>query len=397
MENRPEALRLHAKNNLFVIDWLTVTFHSDTVTSIQVMLDLLKYPWETKNSFINGYPLDTSFSNIHIRWGADDPRFYTDGVDKKGVFRTAAEKARSDMGISLDLSGQGCRSFEEYSGISWLELIKRIFEHNGKVTRLDLAYDDHTGVLDIYRIAQDVRDRYYVSKTKFSMVIWSDDQEENIQGLTVQIGSKSSPVLIRIYDKAAERGYDHSLHWIRVELQLRQDRAHEALKRLFQRESVGRVAAGILRNYLSFRVPSGDTNKSRWPLAAYWDQVLLDMEKISVWVAPGEPYNFTKSENHMVDQYGQFLQAYAQIHGGLSSLLSRAEQAHKVLKPKYRAAVETAMQHRSDVRAGHAAMMQEWGFDDPDEYFRHEQSTFADLFDDDPDLPWPVVADLDTP
>lgn len=390
MENRTKILRLNEQNNLFVIDWLTVTFHTDTVTSIQVMLDLFTYPWETKNSFINGYPLDTSFSNIHIRWGADDPRFYSDGIDKKGVFRTAAEKARTDMGISLDISGQGCRSFEEYSGISWFELIKRIFEHNGKVTRLDLAYDDHTGVLDIYRIALDVKDRNYVSKAKFSMVIWSDDQEEDIQGLTVQIGSKSSPVLIRIYDKAAERGYDHNLHWIRVELQLRQDRAHTALKRLFQRESIGIVSAGILRNYLTFRIPSEDSNKSRWKICPYWDNVLLDMEKISVWVAPGEPYNFSKSENHMIDQYGQFLQAYAQIHGGLSSLLARSEQAHKILKPKYLNAVQTALLHKAEVRAANFAQMKEWGFasPDPDEYFRYEQSTFAELFVEDEQLPW---------
>ena len=388
MENRPKSLLLNERNNCFVIDWLSVTFHTDTVTSIQVMLDLLKYPWETKNSFINGYPMDTFFSNIHIRWGADDPRYYSDGIDKKGVFRTAAEKARTDMGISLDISGQGCRSFEEFSGISWMELIKRIFEHNGKVTRLDLAYDDHTGVLDIYRIALDVKDRNYISKAKFSMVIWSDDQEDNVQGLTIQIGSKSSPVLIRIYDKAAERGYDHSRHWIRAELQLRQDRAMEAMRKLFQKESVGKVAAGVLCNYLSFRIPSEDTNKSRWPVASYWDNVIMDMERISVWVAPGEPYNFTKTENHMVDQYGQALQAYAMIHGGLATLLHRSEQAHKRLKPKYRAAVETAKQHQLELRAAKAAQMVAWGFDTADDFFQYEQANFAELFDNDPECPF---------
>ena len=388
MEKLPEPLRLNPQNNCFVIDWLTVTFHTDTVTSIQAMLDLLSYPWETKHSFINGYPCDTFFSNIHIRWGADDPRYYTDGVDKKGVFHTAAEKARTDMGISLDMSGQGCRSFEEFSGISWMELIKRIFEHNGKVTRLDLAYDDHTGVLDIYRIALDVKERNYISKAKFSMIIWSDDQEDDVQGLTVQIGSKSSPVLIRIYDKGAERGYDHARHWIRVELQLRQDRAMEAMRKLFQKESVGKVAAGVLTNYLSFRIPSEDTNKSRWSVAPYWDLVIMDMERISVWVAPGEPYNFTKSENHMVEQYGQFLQAYAQIHGGLSTLLHRSHQAHKQLKPKYRAAIEMAKQLRQDRLASNVSRMKDWGFTDPDEYFQYEQSNFAELFDDDKDLPW---------
>lgn len=377
-----KQLFLNAENNVFLIDWLTVTFKSDTVTSIQVMLDLLQYPWENKMSFINGYPMDTFFNSIHIRWGADNPMFYSDGTDKNGVFRSAADKARDDMGISLDMSGQGCRAFEEYSGISWAELIKRILEHNGKITRLDLAYDDHTGVLDIHRIALDVKDRYYVSKSKYSQIIWSDDQEEDIQGLTVQIGSKASPVMIRIYDKAAERGYDHSKHWIRVELQLRQDRANEAFRRLYQKESIGKVTAGIIRNYLTFRIPSADSNKSRWPIAPYWDNVLLHMDKISVWVAPGEPYNFTKSENHMVDQYGQFLQAFALIHGSIAPLLDRSRQAHRNLKPKYRSAVETALQHKRQLRLSNEALMKQWGFADPDEYFRYEQANFAELYEE---------------
>ena len=77
--------------------------------------------------------MDTFFSNIHIRWGADDARFYKDSIDKSGKFHSAESKVRSDMGICLDLSGQGCRSFEEFSEFSWFDLLDRIFKMGGRV------------------------------------------------------------------------------------------------------------------------------------------------------------------------------------------------------------------------------------------------------------------------
>lgn len=376
-------------DNVFLIDWLSVTFHGCKVDEVQSILGMTKYDWVTSSSFVNGYPMSTSFSNIHIRWGADDARFYRDSIDKNGVFHSAASKARDNMGIQLDMSGQGCRSFEEFSDHSWFDLFERIYRFGGRfsVTRIDLAYDDHSGLLDIWRMRYDVEDRNYISKAKKARLIWSDDQEKDIQGLTLQIGSQSSHVLIRIYDKAAERGFGKDRHWIRVELQLRDDRAHEALRLLFQRESVGIVASGIIRNYCCFVTPTSDSNRSRWPIAEYWQRVLEGMEKLRVWVAPGEPYNFSKSENHLIYQYGQFFQAYYAVHGEFSSLLDRSRAAHPQLKPKYVNAVDAELARIKHRRAENAALMKEFGFSSQDEYFRYEQANFAELFQEDPDFP----------
>ena len=112
MENSCLPVLKTPNENVFLIDWLTVVFHGCYVDEVQRILGLEshKIPWETKSSFINGYPQDTFFDHIHIRWGADDPSFYKDSFDK-----TAEQKARNDMGICLDMSGQGCRAFEEFS------------------------------------------------------------------------------------------------------------------------------------------------------------------------------------------------------------------------------------------------------------------------------------------
>lgn len=153
--------------------------------------------------------------------------------------------------------------------------------------------------------------------------------------MTIQVGSDKSEVKIRIYDKAAERGFKDR-HWIRLEMQLRKERAFEATRQLLDVRHIGMCASGILRNYLTYRLESLDSNKSRWPLAPYWDKVLLDMEKISVWVAPGESYNFAKTEHWLVKQYGQAIVVLDQIHDPFY-LLERCRAQFPVhdLAPKY--------------------------------------------------------------
>ena len=340
MENQTVPVLLNQENNVFLIDWLTVVFHDCKVCDIMELLGLpVSTPWQEKQIFRNGYPMQTFWNGICISWGADDIRFYSASDGK-----SAEAKVRHDMGICLNLSGSGCRAFEQYGRGDWMELLKYICTKKGKIniTRLDLAYDDHTGVLDIHRIRRDVEDRNYVTRARKAFVIWSDDLNEDIQGLTVEVGSRQSRVLIRIYDKAAERGFDHSKHWIRVELQLREQRALAAVAQLIENQHVGKTAAGIVRNYCTFRTPSGDSNKSRWPIAEYWDMVLMDMDRISLWISPGEPYNFSKTEKHMLEQYGQAFITYYRVHGELHSFLDMCLRRFPDLKDKYQTVIAEA-------------------------------------------------------
>ena len=132
------------------------------------------------------------------------------------------------MGACLDMSGQGCRSFEEY-GTGDFDGLFRLFQQGEgyHVTRLDVAFDDHSGILDIQRLFRDSDnqdgDQQFVSKFRKSRI--EKEFKDGRPGITVYHGSKKSAVLIRIYDKAAERGLPEDQHWVRVELQLRDERA----------------------------------------------------------------------------------------------------------------------------------------------------------------------------
>lgn len=329
--------------NIFLIDWLTFTVHGATLDDVKSLIGFgSDIPWEDSVKFRNGYPLQSYWSGVTISYGAEQEKYYQD-----------PKKARSDMGICVNFSGQGCRTFETYSTSSWVSLLAELFtlrdsgvrfnKHgyfSYNITRLDLAYDDHIGLLDIRLIREYIEDRLYTSPSKYSEIHWSDDQENDIQGLTCQVGSNKSDVKIRIYDKAAERGFKDR-HWIRVEIQLRSERAKNAAFDLIKSGSIGMTASGILRNYLMFRIPGSDTNKSRWPVSLWWEYLLENMERIRLWESPGESYNFNNTEYWFFKQYGQAIVVMDQLHDTFY-ITEKAKQLFPfcTLAPKYKNLLE---------------------------------------------------------
>jgi len=262
------------KEDIILRDWLSFTSKKHTPQEIINALGLSDLPWqETKGA--RGYRDRYYFGCISIHYNG-----------------------REDMGVWCEMSGQGCRNFEQFSKLpnKWDDLFKFITDNNLHVTRLDVAFDDHTGLLDIEQVANDIKCGNFISYMNFWEVICSS------KGTSVQIGSPQSNTLIRIYDKAAERGYQDDTHWIRVELQLRDDRAQKFLDLNL---TLGKAFAGVLMNYIRIVEPDEfDSNRSRWPTAGYWVTFLNGASRISVYTAPGADYNFKKLSRYVIDQIG---------------------------------------------------------------------------------------------
>lgn len=211
-----------------------------------------------------GYHDRDYFEGININYGSDDPDKY----------------------LWVELSGQGCRAFESYGSGDYNALFDFILNTEGvKVTRLDIAFDDREGLLLLNEVAAGLRGFDYVSPFKTWEV--SDDSDG---GCTIYIGSRRSNFFFRIYDKAIERGYkDRSCGpWVRVEAQLRLDRAESWL--------IGGHTPfdliGLLSGYIRFIDPDRtDTNKSRAQTAAWWDKFVAAAKKVKLLSKPGVEYN----------------------------------------------------------------------------------------------------------
>jgi len=239
---------------------------------------------------------------------------------------------REDMGIWLEMSGQGCRAFESFGSGDYGALFQEVFSNPGDmhITRLDVAFDDLEGLLDIETVCHDARKAEYVSKFRTGDATYGLGDDT---GKSVLLGSRSSEALVRIYDKAAERGFDDQ-HWVRVELQLRRERAAAFLQ---QTEPIGERFAGVLANYLRFiDEPRGfDTNRWRWPMKPYWAKLLDGASRIQLYEKPGADYNMINLENFVFQQAGGAIYTYLECFG-VEKFMEGLRHRGTQLNPKYK-------------------------------------------------------------
>ena len=291
-----------SSENMILFDWLTFTSHSDSPESIMQLLGLNSVPSQKMEKGRNGYRCRYFFENISILY---------DGAE--------------NMGVCVDMSGTGCRAFETYSKISWDELMQILYYSSGdyNVSRLDMAFDDHTGILDINQLRDDTDDHLYVSRSRTWKV------EYGSSGTTIYHGSPKSDMYIRIYDKAAERDLE-DCHWIRVELQMRDEIATGFIDGLMI-HPVGDQFRGVLHNYLRYvQDPGCDLNMSRWPMTDYWSALIDGIQQIRCWSAPGVEYNEFKLSNFVINQAGNALDCYLYIFG-MDDLVR--ELGNRAIKP----------------------------------------------------------------
>lgn len=302
--------------NVVLYDWLSFTTKQHTPEQVIEALGLSHCPW-TEMKGARGYMDRLYFGFISIHYNG-----------------------RDDMGVWCEMSGQGCRNFEDLSTLphKWDDLFDWIHSNALHMTRLDVAYDDHTGVLDIDRVADDTQNQRFVSRMNYWEVVRS------AVGTSVQIGSPKSKVLVRIYDKAAERGFDDGRHWVRVELQLRDGRAEEFSKIPMD---IGEAFAGVLLNYLRFVEPDEtDSNKSRWETTDYWYDLIGDVSRIKIFTVPGGAYNLEKCRHYVFDMAGNAIAAMLQICDSFDDFLTLVNMRHCQPNPKYDLIVKEHQAHK---------------------------------------------------
>ena len=305
---------LEKQENLILIDWLTFVCKKLTLGQVCNLLGDRDITWKDFDSYMMGYHYRLSYGGINILYGGND-----------------------DMGVCVTMSGSGCRTFESYFSTDWVTLFTAILSGidsgDFKITRLDVAFDDHSGLLDMAQVMCYVDEGNYVSKSRWWEIAYGSE------GSTVYIGSPQSAIRIRIYDKAAERGYDDSVHWIRVEMQLRDDRALAFLREVdwgfCSVTSLGEKFRAVLGHYLRFVEPSqSDSNKRRWKTAAWWASLLDGVEAVSLWSAPGVNYNIFHVEDWLVNTVGSAIYVYDDIIG-LDELIDKIRHRPTRMSAKY--------------------------------------------------------------
>ncbi len=322
----PETLDFPKENRL-IFDWLSFSTRIHKPDEIMDLIGMRDCLWEILTSG-NGYTHRHHFGGVSISFVDGD-------MSHVGGF------------YLLEMSGQGCRTFETYGNGNYDNIFKLVRNESGKekkmqdvrLTRLDVAYDDMTGVLDIDQICDKTRLQEFVSRIQRWESIYGS------KGNSVNFGSKGSNVFIRIYDKARERGFTDSRHWIRCELQLRKENACGFVNKLLD-NSLSALYTGVLKNYLSFREPSEDSNKRRWDESPWWTAFINNAKAISVADKPGVVYNLSVCEKYVLTQPVGSIKTLIKIYGA-DEFIEMIRKAPNPKNPKYRRLVAEVEHERA--------------------------------------------------
>lgn len=286
---------------------------------------------------------DVKFENLKGFYGYRD-RLYYDGI-------SIHYNGRDDMGICCEMSGHGCRSWEKYGTSDYSGLFSEILDNYSddsdkrqmNLTRLDVAYDDFTGVLDLPLLCSETQKHNFVSRFKDWQVIFGN------KGIAVNHGSNKSNVYIRCYDKRLEQNMELQIeHWVRLELQIRKECAIGFIK---NKGDIREKYFSVLNNYLRYIVPSDNTtNSSMLDTAPYWLNFIESAERITIFHKPADNYSFDKLYAYVNSQLSGAITTYIDCVG-VEQFLSDIKFARKgkKLNPKYQALKENFDEHGDNI------------------------------------------------
>lgn len=312
---------MSVNHNAIIFDWLSFTSLSDGVDDLKAILGLSHVQWIELERPFNGYTHSIYFNGITICWGV--PQTWGGDYHKDTTY--------------VNMSGSGCRAYESHSSnCDWNSLLALLVScEDYHISRLDVSYDDFDNVLDMDIIYHESLQREHMITT-FRRGFWELGILNAKKERTVYFGSKKSNLMFRIYDKKEERNRSDLSHWVRWEIQLRDDRACTFVRKYIENDyNIGEVFAGVIYNYLRFVEPEeNDTNNRRWGLQEWYQKFIGNAEKIKLFEKKDEEYNLFKLKQTTAKKFGGATSTYIQAVGVTQAVKDIFKECSKK-NPKY--------------------------------------------------------------
>ena len=324
MDNRTENL----ENKLTVlVDYMafTITAQNMDVNDVIEFMGFAPHLFEDMPKGANGYKRmkKCSLNGISVLY---------DGTD--------------DMGIHVNVTGQGISSLldafmETFSsetpfgkGYSlWQETVLSRFCADvlevGQFTRIDIAIDDYG--MNYY--SPDELDECWhndkiVTKFRSEYIHRKSDAPRNCSGRTVYFGSRTSSLMLRVYDKKLEQNTGLKptddnyidMEWIRWELEFKNERANDLAKQFIDNIPLGQVAVGVLHYYFRI-IQFDDSNRSRCSNDEKWDNFINGIKKLRICMRK-QPKTLYEKERWIDDQVAPSLALLLIMNDGDTNYLN---------------------------------------------------------------------------
>lgn len=306
-------------DNCFLIDWFSATCHLEYYDQLFGVLgiDLSKYEFVRKDHSLHGFRSGVYHGGISIYF----------------------DNSQDDTLVWVEMSGSGCRTFEEISTKSFSDLLRLCYSSRRDekpffhLSRVDVAYDIFDDPFLFDRLKYSVNGSLIVSGLSECLV----EEKSKIEcgapidytGRTIYFGSPRSELRFRLYDKRLERMRDDVESWYRFEIMLRNDRAAELAYNychyVLDSESLtlGNIFCSYLDKYLSVRDRGSDSNPRRWRVAPWWSEFIKKAVKLRRLDSKPTSYNIYGVMSFVQRQAGNSIDVLLKTIGveGLSKLI----------------------------------------------------------------------------
>ena len=215
-----------------------------------------------------------------------------------------------EKGVLLELKGKGCRQFQSYllaQERSWYDFLMDALVDGGVMKRLDLAINDHTGMLDIPELTEKCRNEECVSVFRSfksyasGELVKHEEQDKAGMGYTLYIGSLKSEVYFCVYEKSYEQyiklgiPIEEAPIKNRFEIRLKNERAYYAVRDLLTYYDAERTAFSIINRYVRFVDKEADKKRSDWKLSVRWAWFIGENREPLKLTTKPEPYTLDRT------------------------------------------------------------------------------------------------------
>ena len=269
------------------VDWITCSFPIQT--NIKELEGFLGGVWGKANGGLNGYAQGRCCEGMSI--------WYAGG---------------SGRGVGLQVTGKGCRELEVATiQNGWRSFLGELLIRKANFSRLDVAIDDHVGILDFNELNKCRRAGLFTSRFKDHNYFEAGKTgSTEITGSGIVFGARESRSFLRIYNKALQQGNDE--HHVRVELEAKRENAHKLVQKIVQDGE--EVIAGVIAGIIDFKVAGSASRKERLKTLPAWKRFTDNSAKLHFSTAPSEP-SLEKSIKTLEKQYGPTMAMIERVYG----------------------------------------------------------------------------------
>lgn len=166
-------------------------------------------------------------------------------------------------------------------------------------------------------------------------------------GHTIYLGSRTSEIMFRIYDKKLEQNSKSDCDtidnpWVRWEIELHKDRACAVALYLISGNNLSNAVIGILANYLRLIERDNERN-SRCSTSDKWNDFICGISKLSLYQRSPEKTLEEKKE-WLIKQVAPTISAIYRIDGDLSFIYDLIENGSSRISAELRHLIQNALE-----------------------------------------------------